>query len=58
MEKQMNEYYLPNGWTCVACGEEYLQDTKGQQVADYSEGTMCNKCVKGSGYEVKTTTNK
>ena len=54
----MNEYYLPNGWTCVGCGEEYLQDTKGQQVADYSEGTMCNKCAEGSGYEVKTTTIK
>ena len=38
------KYDLPNGWTCVACGDEYLQDTEGKQVAEYSEGTMCKKC--------------
>ena len=37
------KYDLPNGWTCVACGDEYPQDTEGKQVADYSEGTMCKK---------------
>ena len=41
-------YDLPNGWTCVACGDEYPQDTKGYQVADYSEGTMCKKCKEES----------
>ena len=40
------KYDLPNGWTCIACGDEYLQDIEGKQVADYSEGTMCNKCAK------------
>ncbi len=45
----MNEYYLPNGWTCVACGDEYLQDIEGKQVADYSEGTRCSKCAKERG---------
>jgi hypothetical protein len=38
------KYDLPNGWTCIACGDEYLEDTKGKQVSDYSEGTMCKKC--------------
>ena len=31
------KYDLPNGWTCVSCGEEYLQDTEGKQVADYTQ---------------------
>ena len=42
------KYDLSNGWTCVACGDEYPQDTKGYQVADYSEGTMCKKCKEES----------
>ena len=37
------KYDLQNGWTCVACGDEYPQDIEGKQVADYSEGTMCKK---------------
>ena len=37
---------LPDGWTCIACGDEYLQDTEGQLVDDYSEGTLCKKCNK------------
>ena len=40
------KYDLPDGWTCIACGKEYLKDTTGKQVADYSEGTICNKCRK------------
>ena len=40
------KYDLPDGWTCIACGKEYLKDTTGKQVADYSEGTLCNKCRK------------
>jgi len=35
---------LPDGWTCIACGDEYLQDTEGQLVDDYEEGTLCKKC--------------
>ena len=42
------KYDFPNGWTCVACGDEYVKDTKGKQVADYSEGTMCKKCKEES----------
>ena len=37
---------LPDGWTCIDCGDEYLQDTEGQFVDDYSEGTLCKKCNK------------
>ena len=37
-------YDLPDGWTCIACGDEYPKDTEGKYVADYTEGTMCNKC--------------
>ena len=35
---------LPDGWTCIECGDEYLEDTEGQLVADYTEGTLCRKC--------------
>ena len=35
---------LPDGWTCIGCGDEYLQDTEGELVADYTEGTLCKKC--------------
>jgi NMD protein affecting ribosome stability and mRNA decay len=35
---------LPDGWTCIECGDEYLQDTEGELVADYTEGTLCKKC--------------
>ena len=35
---------LPNGWTCIGCGDEYLEDTQGKLVGDYTEGTLCNKC--------------
>ena len=45
-EESKMKYDLPNGWTCIACGKEYLKDTTGKQVADYSEGTMCDKCRK------------
>lgn len=35
---------LPNGWTCIECGDEYLKDIEGQFVDDYTEGTLCKKC--------------
>ena len=35
---------LPDGWTCVECGDEYLEDTEGQLVDNYTEGTLCKKC--------------
>jgi len=37
---------LPDGWTCIGCGDEYLQDTEGELVADYTQGTLCKKCNK------------
>ena len=38
------KYNLPDGWTCIGCGEEYLDDTKGKYVSNYNEGTLCKKC--------------
>ena len=35
---------LPDGWTCIQCGDEYLKDTDGQLVDSYIEGTLCKKC--------------
>ena len=35
---------LPDGWTCVECGDEYLEDTEGQLVDDDTNGTLCKKC--------------
>ena len=35
---------LPDGWTCIECGDEYLEDTEGQLVDNYTEGTLCKKC--------------
>ena len=37
-------YDLPDGWTCVGCGDEYLDDTEGKLVANYDQGTLCKKC--------------
>jgi len=37
---------LPDGWTCIKCGDEYLEDTEGKLVDDYTEGTLCKKCNK------------
>ena len=39
---------LPDGWTCIECGDEYLEDTEGKLVDDYTEGTLCKKCNKQS----------
>ena len=47
MVKQI--YDLPDGWTCIECGDEYLKDTEGQLVDDYTEGTLCKKCISVSG---------
>ena len=38
------KYDLPDGWTCIGCGDEYLEDTEGKLVANYDEGTLCKKC--------------
>jgi hypothetical protein len=35
---------LPDGWTCIQCGDEYLEDTEGQLVEDDTDGTLCKKC--------------
>ena len=35
---------LHDGWTCIGCGDEYPEDTQGQSVGDYTEGTLCRKC--------------
>ena len=40
----MKKYDLPDGWTCIECGYEYLEDTEGQSVGDYTDGTLCKKC--------------
>tara|TARA_R110000851_G_scaffold272530_1_gene425271 strand:- start:373 stop:534 length:162 start_codon:yes stop_codon:yes gene_type:complete len=38
------EYDLPDGWTCIGCGDEFLNDTTGKEIANYDEGTLCKKC--------------
>ena len=43
---------LPDGWTCIECGDEYLEDTEGQLVADYTEGTLCRKCNQQRATEI------
>ena len=41
----MSEYIdLPEGWTCIKCGDEYLNDIEGKLVDNYTEGTLCKKC--------------
>ena len=40
----MVKYNLPDGWTCVGCGHEYLKDTTGKQISNYDQGTLCKKC--------------
>lgn len=42
----MVEYDLPDGWTCIECGDEFLNDTTGKEIDDYTEGTLCKKCNK------------
>ena len=44
------KYNLPDGWTCIACGNEYPEDNEGKEIADYSEGTICKKCKKENDY--------
>ena len=41
-EKEIIE--LPEGWVCIGCGDEYLKDTKGEFVSDYTEETLCKEC--------------
>ena len=43
-EWSSGKYDFPDGWTCVECGDEYLKDTEGQLIGDYTEGTLCKKC--------------
>lgn len=38
------DLFLPDGWTCIECGDEYSDDIKGKFVGDYEEGTLCKKC--------------
>jgi len=40
----MVEYDLPDGWTCIDCGDEFLNNITGKEIADYDEGTLCKKC--------------
>ena len=41
---QFQSLAYPDGWTCIECGDEYLEDTEGKLVDDYIEGTLCKKC--------------
>jgi len=34
----------PDGWTCIICGDEYLEDSNGEQIGEITEGTICKKC--------------
>ena len=49
---EMKRLYMtldfPDGWTCILCGDEYLEDTTGKEVANYDEGTLCLKCEQES----------
>ena len=38
------KYDLPDGWTCIGCGDQYLADTEGKHIANYDQGTLCKKC--------------
>ncbi len=38
------KYDLPDGWTCIGCGDQYLEDTEGKHIANYDQGTLCKKC--------------
>ena len=40
----MVKYNLPDGWTCIGCGHEYLKDTTGKYISNYDQGTLCKKC--------------
>ena len=40
----MPNWCNPNGWTCIACGDKFLNDTTGKEIADDTEGTLCKKC--------------
>ena len=40
----MYKYDYPDGWTCIGCGDEYIEDVYGKFISDYKEGTLCDKC--------------
>ena len=40
------KYDYPDGWTCIGCGDEFLNDTTGIQIFDDTEGPLCKKCSK------------
>jgi len=49
----------PDGWTCIGCGIEYLEDTTGEQVANCDEGTLCFYCLYDNGlYSTGTRWNE
>ena len=53
----MVEYDLPDGWTCIDCGDEFLNDTTGKEIANYDEGTLCKKCHEESLFWHNDTSN-
>ena len=44
LEQIVEKYDLPDGWTCIGCGDQYLEDTEGKHIANYDQGTLCKKC--------------
>tara|TARA_R100000008_G_scaffold23742_1_gene12798 strand:- start:134 stop:352 length:219 start_codon:yes stop_codon:yes gene_type:complete len=52
------KYDLPDGWTCIGCGDEYLEDTEGKLVANYDEGTLCKKCDEEDKPQAPSATKK
>jgi len=55
--KTFVKYDLPDGWTCIDCGDEFLNDTTGKEIADYDEGTLCKKCHEESLFWANDTSN-
>ena len=41
----MYKYDYPDGWTCIGCGDEYIEDVYGKFISDYKEGTLCEGSV-------------
>ena len=52
-----DDFDLPDGWTCIDCGDEFLNDITGKEIADYDEGTLCKKCHEESLFWHNDTSN-
>ena len=53
----MYKYDFPDGWTCIDCGDEYIEDIYGKFISDYKEGTLCSKCF-NSEKEIEEVQNE